>query len=279
MYESKKALLYESIFHFNNDEILVGVDGVWINGEKVFTPSTNIIDADIDEHGSIWLSTFRDGVYHIQKNYFTNYIDQRITNSYSIIQDGNHNLWIGSFENGLTKINGINVTRYTKERSGLPSNILRMLAPLKEGRVLASVWGTVPLIIDDGQISQLDDFWPLFATRTNVTEGFYESDSERWWLGTLHGLYIKEENRFLPFFDSNQKTLTNVSRIVPSPYNDDLFFCTKSDGLVLLRNNTFYFLSKKLPPTSRNVRDAYLTSPDTIWAAAYSGGSATLHYK
>lgn len=270
--DTGRALYHSAAFRYGDEFYIAAFDGVWHNGIKVFTPESNIIDAEMDAHGGMWLSTARDGVVHLKLNPFYILNDERVTNSYTVDFDKSGNFWSGSFENGLISASGETLQHFHSGNSVLPNNSLRMIAPLKDGSMLISLWGEPPFLYNNGNITQDKSFWPLFGKRTNVTEAFHEDNRGRWWLGTLGGLYLKEEDGYAAYYDKNQKTIRQISRIIPSPYSDDLFFCTVADGLVMLRDNEFHFLSEQIPVAERQIRDVFTASADTMWLASYSGG-------
>lgn len=270
--DTGRALYHSSVFRNDKHVYIAAFDGLWHNGDKIYSPESNIIDAAMDTKGGIWLSTARDGVIHLKPNPFNLVTDERVTNSYAVAYDSNGNFWSGSFENGVVLENDGLVQHFNAGNSVLANNSLRMLAPLSDGSMLISLWGEPPYVYKNGQISQEVSFWPMFGKRTNVTEAFYEDKRGRWWLGTLGGLYLKEDGSYAAFYDKNQKTIRQISRIVPSPYSDDLFFCTVTDGLVMLRDNEFYFLTEDVPVSERQYRDVFVASADTLWLASYSGG-------
>lgn len=271
-FESGGGLPDAGLFESDMGQVVAGEDGVWVDGQKVFTPEVTVEDADMDAEGTLWISTAQSGVYNIRENPFYNISTDFLSNSYAVARDRAGDFWAGSFYNGLARWNEHELRYFTREGGELPSNVNRMIAPLRSGGMLVSGWGAPPVIIRDNAITPMDGFWPLFGTRTNVTDAFYEDTDGTWWLGTLEGLHQKRGDRYNTFYDNQGKTLSGVNRIVASPFSGDLLFCTSSEGLVLLRNNRFYHLSSELPASSRHVRDAYVSTPDTVWAASYNGG-------
>lgn len=270
--KSEKGLMYESIFETKYGTILVADDGVWLGSKKLFEPRTNIIDADIDSHQNIWVSTSNDGLYHIKKNYFNNFSSNILTNSYAIEKDRYGRMWAGTFDNGVFTWDKTENTQIEAGNSALPNNTVRMISPLADSSLLVSLWGHPPVIISEKNISALNELWPLFGKGTNVVEAFYEGENGRWWFGSIDGLYIKQGSAFSTYFDKNGKTIKHITRIIKSPYNSDLIFCTVNDGLVLLRDQRFYFLSNRLTEPSKHIRDVYISKKDTLWAASYNGG-------
>jgi AraC-like DNA-binding protein len=268
----KAGIRYENRFRTSLGNIIVHRFGVHIDNKPVFESDSPIVDATPDNAGNIWISTKHNGVYKISQNKFTNYYSDFLINSYAVIKDERATFWAGSFENGLMNWDGKMATYYTNENSSILSTSVRMVQELRSGDILVSTWGQVPFIVDGKTIEPLDDFRRLFGSSTNVTESFYEEQNGTWWLGTLSGLMRKEGPDYERFFDNEGKSIKHVTRIIPSPYNNDLFFATVDNGVVLLRNNKFYFLSESLPASSKHIRDIYIQSKDTLWAASYDSG-------
>lgn len=272
-FESGTSLRYDSYFEYQGDEYLAAADGVWINGQKVFSPSSEIIDAELDREGNLWIVVIADGIYRISRNPFRNYTDPRITNSYSLVEADDGSFWVGSFQHGLHQLRDNRIIRsFTMRNSPFPTNIIRSVARLNDGTLVVAPWGATPFLLRGDSLYQEENFWPLFGKRTNTLEGFYDDPEGRWWLGTRDGLFIKEEERYQPFFDKNKVTLSKVSKILPSPFSDDLVFCTMENGVVILRDNEFLFADGSSSGLPVHARDAYFLSSDTLLAATYEHG-------
>ncbi|MEQ9308149.1 MAG: helix-turn-helix domain-containing protein [Balneolaceae bacterium] len=269
---TEKALRFESIFTTREGQFTVGEDGVWFDNEKIFEPNTYILDAAIDEQENLWLTTSKNGIYQIRKNYFQNINSDELTNSYAVAKDKAGKFWAGTFDNGLFYWDEYATNRLYSGNSELPNNTIRMIFPLNDGRMLVSLWGVPPLIIDENRIIQMNEFGPLYGKGTNVVEAFHEDEDGTWWLGSIDGLYIKRGSTFTNYIDNEGRTLRHVTSIQQSPYNSDLFFTTVNDGVVILRNQKFYFLSKSLDERAQHVRDIHISGIDTLWVASYNGG-------
>lgn len=272
IFQSSEALRYESIFETEYGQILVGQDGVWVNDSLIFKPLIRINDAIKDNDDGLWISSSQDGLYHIRKNKFSTFLVPQVVNSYSIIKDRSGRFWASSFENGIIRWNHNHTKIFNHENGYLPSNTVRMMSSLNDGGILVSVWGEPPLIIRGDSIESLVNLRPLFGNRSNVTESFYEDKTGTLWFGTLQGLFIKEGSRYRTYFDRNGRTISKISKIVKSPFNDDLFFCTTDKGVVVLKNNEFHYLSEILPAVAKHIRDLHIPSADTIWALSYNTG-------
>ncbi len=273
VYESSASLRYDGYFEYKGDEYLAAADGVWINHQKVFTPSSEIVDAELDREGNLWVTVMADGIYRISRNPFKNYTDPRITNTYSLVEADDGSFWVGSFENGLHQMYGNRIVRsFNMQNSPFPTNIIRSVAKLNDGTILVAPWGTTPFLLRGDSLHQEKEFWSLFGKRTNTVEGFYEDSEGRWWLGTLDGLFRKEKERYYSFFDKNKVTLRKVSKILSSPFSDDLVFCTKENGVVILRKNEFLFANGSNSGLPVHARDAYFLSEDTLLVATYEHG-------
>ncbi len=271
-YKKEGGLRYENIFSTSYGEVLVHRYGVYINDEEIFSSSSPLVDAATDNSENIWVSTKHNGIYKISKNKFTNHYNDFLINSYSIGKDSEGNYWTGSFDNGLTKWNGKQTTYFTEQSKDISSNSIRMIEPLSSGGVLVSSWGQVPFVIKNNDITPLSGFAPLFGSSSNVTEAFYEEVNGTWWLGTLNGLMIKEGAEYKRFYDRTGTTISHITRIIPSSNGYDIYFATADQGVVLLRNNLFHFLSEDLPKSSQHIRDIWVQSSDTLWATSYNSG-------
>lgn len=268
---SRSGIRFESYFQIEEVEYYVGIDGIWVDNEKIFAPDFEIVDATSDGK-SLWVST-DGGLFQIHKNRFRNLSDKRIRNSYSVLpyeNEGEH--LVGSFDYGLSIVKGDKVnTTYTKENSALPENTIRSLVELNNGEWLISVWGAAPLLFNGTSFRPAFNSSPYW-NKTNVVEGIYEQDADHIWLGTLDGLLLSNGKEVSLFKDKNGRSLKGVGRIIPSVFNNDLFFCTLKEGLVLFRDEEFFFLTESVGNQNQQVRDVYQMSEDSIWVTTYESG-------
>lgn len=269
--ESSVGIRFESYFLVDGLEYYIGTDGVWVGERNIFAPEFEIVDASSDGK-SLWVST-DGGLFQIHKNRFRNLSDKRIRNSYSVLPYENEGEYlVGSFDYGLSIVKGDQVnTTYTKENSVLPENTIRSLVELNNGEWLISVWGAAPLLFDGHGFRSAFNQSPYW-TKTNVVEGIYEQDADHIWLGTLDGLLLSNGKDVSLFKDKNGRSLKGVGRIIPSVFNNELFFCTLKEGLVLFRDEEFFFLSELVGNHNQQVRDVYQMSEDSIWVATYESG-------
>lgn len=269
---SREALYYESVFTMWDAEVLVSKNKVTANGAIVYESNSGIYDAANDGQGGLWLTTAKEGLIHIRKNMFSNYNAAGIENSYAIVEDSTGSKYIGSFTNGFMRWANGETTLYNAKNSVLKTDVVRMIHPLRDNSILVAEWGQAPYLFTENNARQITELEDIFKNGTNVLEGFQEYTDGRWWLGTKNGLYIWDEKSLSRFTDSNGRGITNVNKIVRSPYTGALFFSTSNAGVVMLENNTFHFLSASLPESAKHIRDIYQASADTVWAVSYNSG-------
>ncbi len=281
MYQYKNAMLqrinalgiaiqFESYFEINSTQFLVTTNGVWANGDLIFEPSIEIVDATTDGQ-SLWITADQEGIFKIKKNRFTQWSGIPFTNNYALIAKGDLVL-AGSFEYGVSLISDQLIQSITSYNSDLPNNTVRMIAPLNDGSSIISTWGAPPLRLFENIIQPIPELdtldWPI----TNVAEGFYEFDDGTWLIGTLDNL-LKVDNESVDEirFDDGDP-IRGVSRIVENPFNNELFLASQFNGLSLYRNNQIARISDNEVPSDQQVRDVFVQSKDTIWVATYNSG-------
>tara|TARA_Y100001935_G_scaffold223573_1_gene199222 strand:+ start:150957 stop:153713 length:2757 start_codon:yes stop_codon:yes gene_type:complete len=271
--DSKKGIRFESEMTTTSGSFLVGADGIWIGDDKMFTPEYEIVDVATDGE-SLWFTTAQNGLYKIAGNYFSHYSGKEVRNSYAIVEDEEHStIWIGSFDEGLSKINADGTIKtFTTSNSKLNTNTIRSLYIKRDGTLLVSGWGYAPMELRGDELAPVPGLENFTWLTTNVAEGMYEEENGTLWFGTLDGLIRYEEELPSYYKDKNGNSIEGVTKIL-SPDNDQsLFLCTIRNGIVILDEDEFHFVSKKGERFSQNVRDIYFQSPDTLWAATYDYG-------
>ena len=104
----------------------------WKNGELKYyndiitSPVTNLYE---DKQGRIWVATWDEGMYCIEKGRIRNYSSSNGLNStsyWAVSQDDEGNIWFGSFGGGLVKFPQDPFVHYNKA-DGLNSNVINAL--------------------------------------------------------------------------------------------------------------------------------------------------------
>ena len=105
-------------------------------------PIHDIMDLDIDINGDIWIATLRAGVfrYKMKRNILYHYSafgGSNINTTYSITEDKDNNLWIGT-NSCLVSYNPVTQnTKLLTEEDGLETNKLQCgVIPLQSGKIL-----------------------------------------------------------------------------------------------------------------------------------------------
>lgn len=269
--QTDEGLMYESLMNVLDNQVIVSTSGVLVNGNQIFTPTVEIVDAATDGK-SLWLTSDQHGIIQITPNKFSHYSTLGFLNSYSVVEKGSE-VWAGSFEFGFSNtLSGSDLI--TTENTELPNNTIRMMGSFSNGDLFLSTWGERPVYFRNNQIYEFPQLQDVAWSTTNVAEGFYEFDNGDVLIGSLEELYVMDEESVRAIKGPGGSAIEGVQRIVADPYSERIFLCTKQNGLYIYEAGVVSPLFDEDDP--RHIRDIYITSPNSFWVASYSSG--LIHY-
>jgi|GEM_PF-2323366 len=143
-------------------------------------PNNLVFDIDLDRKGNLWIAS-GSSVSKFDEVQFTNY--QLGYTAYTVFADREDNIWVGTYNGGLKKFDGLNWTTYTKENSGLPDNIVLEISEDASGMIWICTWGGVSAF--DG------NNWTTFTAPlvpSNITRSIYIDSDDNKWIGTENGI-------------------------------------------------------------------------------------------
>lgn len=257
----------------NNEEIRLGDNEIIIDG-KTTLDTPKIRSAIVDTEGTLWISTVRDGLINIRKSRFSNISPDNIpgfSNIYSLVQSSDDTIWAGSFENGVYRIAGNNITQWTGENSGLFNGIVRLIFEDVDGTIYAGIWGQGLWKFVDSDWEKVEELIPLAGADVTI-EAMYRDSQDRLFMGSHDTLIVKDQNTYTYFNTAEAEKFKGV-RIIREDKNGALYFGTREHGLTIVRGETIQnFSDENGALNSASIRDIYIQSVDTIWVANESIG-------
>jgi ligand-binding sensor domain-containing protein/signal transduction histidine kinase/DNA-binding response OmpR family regulator len=253
-----------------------------------------------DHKGNIWLSTTSGLVNmsitngQVKLKYFKAFsaqinkaIDNHIT---SIVEDSQNNLWIGTKQTGLSKLDlkTLNFTTYTYNSlntKGISSNNIRKIIIDLEGKLWI------------GTLHGINIYNPATRTFSNIQNepgnssslsqnsvyDIFQDKQGIIWVGTYYGGVNMAYPNLTPFkIYTSSKTGTSLSNNVVSSITEDtnhnLWIGTEGEGLNYFDRKTYTYVHYKYSPNNQKslssniVKSIIRDKKNRIWIGTHLGG-------
>lgn len=233
---------------------------------------------------SLWIGTEDEGLYLLTPQAYEKFkaipigndLDIKLPNIQDVYEDGQSNLWVATFGNGLVKLFlSPSQLKYTdflhlSEENGLGNNYIKSIYADHEGNVWAGTYGT-------GIVHITDNFFSFFKHSdkqySNNVTALIITDKEKWF-GLENGLLkIDLDTKEKWFFFGADKGFVNdkVTAIYRSNSNQ-LYIGTEKSGLFLLDEKTNHFTKVYLHDDELCNSINCITGYDnTLWVATKDG--------
>lgn len=252
----------------NNESIRIGDDEVLIDGQNVLQ-TDDIISAFLDREGSLWVSTWQNGVFQIRRSDISNITQNEIPgfrNIYPVIQLDDGTIWAGSFGGGIFRISGDSITNWTEENSSLTSNLGRFVYQDSNDTIYAGLWNQGLWMYRNDDWEHIEDVQALTVSDVTI-EAMHRDRSGRLFIGTSDQLVLNQNQKFKRFDEAAGDAFRAVC-VIKENSNGTLFFGTTGYGLTILSDGeTANYTTQNSQIPSDFIRDIYMQSADTLWLA------------
>lgn len=209
-----------------------------IKSEKGPTTITrNVIEAS---EGTIWLATWEGIIQYNGKEFLnlTNEYDISRYRAFTLLEDRNKNIWIGTVGAGLFRFDGKDFTQFTM-KEGLPSNTIGCLTEDANG----SIWiGTLKGLSNYNENKFTNYYTPNGGNDDDMNSIIQNSDGSLW-IGTRGKLFSFDGIKFTEVNKKDGTGFYNTRTLVKSKNGTN--WIGGQSGLHSYTGNTFYHHSEK----------------------------------
>lgn len=171
-------------------------------------------------NGYIWIGSY-SGIIRYDGSEFVRFENiDGLTSGRVIYEDKSGNIWVGTNDNGVVMLDGINSTHITY-KEGLPSSSIRMFTEDIEGNIYVGTTSGVCYIDTDLQVHVIDD------KRINEERVLkLESDST----GNVYGqtrngkIFMISGKEVTAVYDSEELGFDRITTILEDPKRDGMFY-------------------------------------------------------
>jgi len=298
--------------------------GTWGKGLIKFNPKTNqkkyfyhfvgkpnslssnrIVKILIDNNNSIWIGTFGGGLNRVHKVNTTNndieFIHYKFESNQneiigakivSLFEDDNHNIWIGSYSNGVSIVNSkdraidkFNVHRFnnsTSMYSDLKRNGIMAIAQDAKGDMWFGTFGSGLFHFSNQELNNMvSDSEDEYSLSDNELLSLYVDRSGVLWVGTHLGSGVNKldisNTKFLslPVIGKPNKSLNDkVVWAIHKDKDDILWIGTYRGGLNVYNSNTdeYYYYTSESGIRDNHIRTIVEDKYGNLWIGTYSNG-------
>lgn len=232
-----------SIYEDSEGYLYVGTDGDGLlkkplgsdTFNKINIPARTIIDINQDSSGRLWIGTYTDGLYCINKNNISHYTTNNSglinDNVWAIEEDGYHNIWYGTLQNGLGRFNPTSqsFTRHLKDRN--VNCVLHLHYAGGDSLFVATNDGIGIVNTKTLQETIVKETKKGEKFRFNFVRVLY-CDSRRWlWIGFVGGTAIwKLDSDEILYYNSENGLCNNLINDIIEDEDNNVWIAT-SNGL------------------------------------------------
>ncbi len=220
-------LLLSSIIQLNAQQ--------WVIYDASNSALTNNFINSLHHHNdTLWVGT-EDGLYSLQQNQWTAYLNQPFYDVRSITSTPDGTIWIGSFLNGLARFDGNVWTYFTTLNSGLQDDHIRALA---YDTISSTLWiGT-----SGGLHAYQNNTWSYYSTANSTIPGnnipCLATEQGILWGGTINnGMFQLSNGIFSAFTLVNSGIGDNTQLSIEIDSQGNKWISTPANGLSILSSS------------------------------------------
>ena len=236
-----------------------GIDFSLLIGKDMILPIEKDIEAMFynSEGEIVWLGTpngmIRGVLSELTGNYIWGVVDNKdndlkkgtwIT---SLCKDANNNLWIGTKEKGLARINGLITTFFKKNGSSIPTDNITSAALSEDGKEIYFLHD--PATANAGGISVFNPSFvkSFYLNQPSLkTRSIYVDRDKRIWIASSIGIITFKDYPDMKILDSNNTGLNlEQANGITQDGLGNIYFSTYGSGLIKLKADKIEHVVKK----------------------------------
>jgi len=196
-------------------------------------------------------------------------MDQGMNSSYvlSILEDGQGNLWIGTWGGGVSMYNGETFTYFT-QKEGLSNNYVRSILEDSHSNLWFGTLGGVCMY--DGKT--FTHFTEKEGLGNNDVFSILEDSQGNLWFGTWGGGVSMYDGETFTHFTQKEGLSNNGVFSILEDSHGNLWFGTDGGGVSMYNGETFTHFTQKEGLSNNFVRSILEDSHGNLWFGTYGGG-------
>src|ERR1022692_808871 len=254
----------EGLVRASQDGVVSRID------RKCGLPGTTVVCYLADREGNEWLGLFDGGLVRLQPRHFNVLGGTALTTPvYSICEDHEGAIWVGSSFGGIYRFHGTNTTRYGA--SDLPLTDVWSLFEDSQSNLWVGTSSYGVYQLRQGHFAPMFDRIQI-SDRVNV---IYEDHKGRVWFGYLNGLAYYENGKLtktsMPWLSDEYEVVA-----IAADRRNRLWVGTKGAGLFCLNNGHFTSCTTSNGLPSNLAWSLYVDADDALWIGTANGGLSRL---
>lgn len=243
---------------------------------NVVSPQFANISAMAESHdGSLWIGTDGNGLLHRFADGRTERVDVPANIIVTLMEDGSHRLWIGTYQHGLICYDHGNTTIFTSSNSRLADNSVYSLCQDHNGRIwIGSLWGHLQCL--DTTSGTFKDFTSQSKDQS-IAQCMDYDGGRTLYVGMLSGVCIvdvdKGERKM--FFGNRRGTQKFRQPNIQSIHRDSrgLLWLGHNNGISVwdMKRDTIYCIDKTAGLADNIVRGIAEDPRHRLWIATSNG--------
>lgn len=238
-----------------------------------FLPLTNMVDLCLDREGSLWIASYRNGLFRLKDGKFTNYTvqDGLSTTSVGAVYQDNSNKFIVGMNDGVINIIENGVVSVLKIKTQLPEIRIFNIQKDKKGNLWICTFKGLLKISPNGQETFFNKDTGFPDNSMRVT--FIDND-DNIWVGTRRGgiAKINSDGKILKIYNNKNGLSSNFIMSIKQGVNNSILVGTNDNGICIITPDDKiqrYDINKGLP--SNLVFSSYVDGNNVVWLATNAG--------
>lgn len=223
-----------------------------------------------DRDGSIWVAT-QGGVMRVRGDdteLFTAADGLGDNFVWSVFEDRESNVWVGTSAAGLQRFRVAKFVTYTM-REGLPSDYVRAVLPWQDDAVLLGTFGGGVARLSHGRFDVIDARRGLPSNQVRALARDLSGDL---WVGTVNGLARVHGDRVIASYDTGDSLPHRIVYTLLVDRRGDLWVGTDDGGLVVWRNADPRRASRRSVGDAVTVRSLLESRDGAVWVGTEGAG-------